>query len=91
MLLRLANLSMWLVAWVFSYSQVNTLPALRIAASPPRIDGSLEDNAWKEAPVATGFIQNFPSFGSAASQKTEVRIVYDDSAIYIGAYLYDNP
>ncbi|MGK2864599.1 MAG: DUF5916 domain-containing protein, partial [Chitinophagaceae bacterium] len=44
-----------------------------------------------EAPVATGFIQNFPSFGSAASQKTEVRIVYDDSAIYIGAYLYDNP
>ncbi len=64
---------------------------LRIAASPPRIDGSLEDIAWKEVPVATGFIQNFPSFGKPASQKTEVRIVYDNSAIYIGAYLYDDP
>ncbi len=91
MLLRLNILTFWLVAWVFSFSQVNTLPALKIAFSPPGIDGNLDDIAWKDAPVATGFIQNFPRFGSAASQKTEVRIVYDDSAIYIAAYLFDNP
>jgi hypothetical protein len=41
--------------------------------------------------VATDFIQNFPNYGSPALAKTEVRILYDNSAIYIGAYLYDDP
>ena len=43
------------------------------------------------APIASGFIQNFPSYGSDASVKTEIRILYDNSAVYIGAYLYDDP
>jgi hypothetical protein len=41
--------------------------------------------------VATDFIQNFPNYGSPAIAKTEVRILYDNSAIYIGAYLHDDP
>ena len=75
----------------FVFSQEKTLPAIKIAQDPPIIDGSLDDSAWIEAPVAANFIQNFPSFGLAASQKTEVKIIYDNSAIYIGAYLYDDP
>jgi hypothetical protein len=39
----------------------------------------------------TDFIQSFPNVGEPASQKTEVKILYDDNAIYIGAYLYDDP
>ena len=51
----------------------------------------LDDAAWNKCTCATDFIQNFPHIGLAASQKTEVKIIYDNSAIYIGAYLYDDP
>lgn len=60
------------------------------AAVAPKIDGDLNDAVWNSAPVATEFIQNFPTFGIAATTKTEVRILYDDAAIYIGAYMYDD-
>ena len=55
------------------------------------MDGVLDDAAWQNVPSGTDFIQNFPTYGAAASQRTEVKIVYDDSAIYIGAHLYDDP
>jgi len=55
------------------------------------MDGNLDDSAWLNVPVLTDFIQNFPSFGIPVSKRTEVKIVYDNSAIYIGAYLYDDP
>lgn len=58
---------------------------------PPIIDGSLNEESWKNAPEAINFVQNSPNFGLPASQKTVVKILYDDDAIYIGAYLYDNP
>jgi hypothetical protein len=47
--------------------------------------------AWKKASKATDFIQKFPNYGSPASVKTEVKITYDNSAVYIGAYLHDDP
>ena len=72
------------------FSQVKTLQAIRIAQAPT-IDGNLDEPAWKNASVATDFIQNFPTFGIPASQKTTVLLAYDNSAIYIGAYLYDDP
>jgi hypothetical protein len=61
------------------------------AEQAPKIDGELNDMVWGKAPVLTDFIQNFPNYGSPASVKTTVRILYDNSAIYIGAYLYDDP
>lgn len=56
-----------------------------------RIDGSLDESVWQSAPSAEGFITSKPSFGLTASDSTTVRILYDNSAIYIGAYLYGNP
>ena len=73
------------------FSQEKTLPAIKFAQPPPIIDGNLDDSAWIDVPVATNFIQNFPSFGLPSSQTTVVKVAYDNSAIYIGAYLYDNP
>lgn len=91
MLLRkLICLPLLLLGCLSLFSQVKTLQAVK-TDHPPAIDGKLDDAAWKDAEIATGFIQNFPTFGLPASQKTEVKIVYDNSAIYIGAYLYDNP
>ena len=71
-------------------SQVKTLQALRVDQAP-RIDGNLDDSAWTNVTPATDFIQNFPTYGLPASVKTEVKIVYDNNAIFIGAYLYDDP
>jgi hypothetical protein len=56
----------------------------------PRIDGSLDDSAWQYAPVAFDFITNTPVFGNPATVRTSVRVVYDNTSIYIGAYLYDD-
>ncbi|MBL7739546.1 MAG: carbohydrate binding family 9 domain-containing protein [Chitinophagaceae bacterium] len=72
------------------FSQPRSIQAVK-AGQPPKIDGMLNDPAWQNVLPATGFIQNYPSFGQPASQKTEVKIIYDNSAIYIGAYLYDDP
>jgi hypothetical protein len=72
------------------FSQAKTLPAVKISQAP-KIDGSLSDAIWAKVPVLDGFIQNFPAFGLPVSQKTEVRVAYDNTAIYVGAYLYDDP
>ncbi len=53
------------------------------------IDGFLNDVAWKESEIATDFIQTDPVFQDPVSQKTEVRILYTDRGIYVGAMLYD--
>lgn len=65
--------------------------ALRISESVS-IDGKMDEPAWKNAPVASQFIMLEPDNGAPESndRKTEVKILYDDNAIYIGAVLYDN-
>src|SRR6185312_12457485 len=73
-----------------SYSQVKVTRAVKVS-TPPRIDGSLDDASWHDAPIATDFITRSPVFGKSATSRTEVRIVYDNNSIYIGAYIYDNP
>jgi hypothetical protein len=56
---------------------------------PPALDGRLDDAAWSAAPVADGFVQARPASGAAATQPTEVRVVYDDGAIYVAARMHD--
>jgi hypothetical protein len=61
-------------------------------ATAPKIDGDISDIEWQKAPVASDFIQYSPYSGKPASHGTEVRILYDDEAIYIAAMMYDtNP
>jgi hypothetical protein len=59
------------------------------AEAAPIIDGVLADVAWSEAPVISGFVQREPLEGTAASERTEVRILYDDQALYLAAWLFD--
>jgi hypothetical protein len=56
------------------------------------IDGKLEESIWQSVPVATDFIMFQPDNGKkvAENKKTEVRVLYDNEAIYIGALLYDD-
>jgi len=62
------------------------------AVSEIEIDAVLDEESWKNAPVSTGFTTLQPNPGLPASQRTEVRILYDNTGLYIAAYLYDeNP
>ncbi len=56
-----------------------------------KIDGVLDEPFWQTAEVAKEFTQTSPIAGERASQPTEVRVVYDDESIYIGAICYDTP
>lgn len=66
-----------------------TLRALR-AANAPVIDGQLADDAWAQAPVADHFRQRDPDEGQPATERTEIRVLYDDYALYVGARLHDS-
>lgn len=54
-----------------------------------RVDGVLDEEGWASATPITEFTQVQPSEGQPASERTEIRILYDDDALYIGARLYD--
>jgi Domain of unknown function (DUF5916)/Carbohydrate family 9 binding domain-like len=65
--------------------------ATRVAKAPV-IDGDLSDDAWKNAQEITAFTQHDPDDGKPPTQKTVVKVVYDNDAIYVGAMMYDtNP
>jgi hypothetical protein len=59
------------------------------ASGPLEIDGRLDEPAWAEAPSIRTFTQREPDEGAAVSQPTEVRILFDDDALYVGARLED--
>ncbi len=58
--------------------------------SPPVLDGFLNDSVWQQAQPATGFTQRDPEEGQAASEPTEIRVLYDDDALYFGCMFDDN-
>jgi hypothetical protein len=60
------------------------------ATDPPLIDGRLDDAAWAQAPLMTGFIQREPRDGQPASERTDVRVVFDDEALYVGVWAFDS-
>ena len=57
--------------------------------SPPAIDGRLDDEAWAGVSAADGFTQQDPDEGRPATERTELRVAYDDVALYIGARMFD--
>jgi hypothetical protein len=73
-----------------TFSQQKTIVSVK-TLEDIRIDGYLDDAAWQKAPIIKEFTQNFPDVGQPATTKTEVRVLYDNTAIYVSAYLYDNP
>jgi len=59
--------------------------------TPPSIDGVLDEQVWEHAtPVTDDFIQHSPDCGEPMTEATEIRILYDDDAIYFGLTMYDS-
>ena len=79
------------VSPAFADSLAVALPPVRAvrASSPITIDGALSEEVWKSDNAVTDFKQRDPDEGAPASQKSEVRVAYDEDAIYVGARLYD--
>jgi len=69
---------------------VKKLQATKITTAP-KIDGVLDEDVWKNAPIATDFIELNPIAGrhEKPEERTEVRILYDNTAIYVGAHMYE--
>ena len=56
----------------------------------PEIDGVLDDSVWETAPVIDEFIQQDPDEGAPATEKTEVRVLYDGSNLYFGVRVFES-
>ncbi|HMJ83581.1 MAG TPA: DUF5916 domain-containing protein [Vicinamibacterales bacterium] len=65
-----------------------SIPAIRVD-QPPKIDGVLDDEVWKKAPLVEEFTQQEPREGAAASERTEVRVLYDGKTLHIGVHAFD--
>ncbi|MGB2868745.1 MAG: DUF5916 domain-containing protein [Bacteroidota bacterium] len=73
------------------YPQDNNQPIIAVRViEPPHVDGILTDEAWKLASSISTFTQRELEEGKPGSERTEVKIVYDDHALYIGFWGYDS-
>ncbi|MBW3629579.1 MAG: carbohydrate binding family 9 domain-containing protein [Gemmatimonadetes bacterium] len=59
-------------------------------SGPVALDGRLDEAAWAAATPVGEFTQQRPNEGAAPTERTEVRFLYDEEAIYIGARMYDS-
>ena len=70
-------------------SQGKVVRAIRVEESPV-LDGNLDELLWRQVPVISDFLQRDPREGEPATEKTEVKIIYTDTAIYFGVVCYDS-
>ncbi len=68
---------------------VKTIEAMRIT-TPPKIDAVMNEAFWNDVPVAGNFVEYSPRNGTLPPFSTEIRIAYDDVALYIFATMYDS-
>jgi len=73
-------------------SQNDPRPAAHAVArtAPIVIDGRLGDEGWRDVPVIADFRQHQPDEGLAPTQRTELRIVYDEEALFVAARMFDS-
>ncbi|MEO8620668.1 MAG: DUF5916 domain-containing protein [bacterium] len=57
--------------------------------SPVKIDGHIDEDAWAKATPITNFTQIDPDEGKPGTQRTEVRFLYDQDALYVAARMFD--
>lgn len=80
-----------IVCSISTFGQKKTLQAKSISENIT-IDGKINEQIWESASIATDFIMFEPDNGKPinSDKKTEVKVLYDNNAIYISALLYDN-
>lgn len=71
------------------FAQTNKILTTHLISTPISIDGVLNEKVWEKADIATDFVQSSPVLGKKAGQKTIVRTLYDNEALYVSAVLFD--
>src|SRR5687767_1273437 len=61
-----------------------TLRAHPRGAAEIELDGRLDEPVWREAEVSTSFTERTPAHGARARVSHELRVIYDEDAIYVG-------
>jgi hypothetical protein len=64
--------------------------AVHAGSAAPTVDGRLADEIWASAPASSDFTQVLPTDGSAPSERSLIRVVYDDDALYVAARMFDS-
>ena len=72
-----------------SAGRLDIVEAVR-RSDPIALDGRITDPDWANAPVISNFTQSDPIEGAPPTERTEVRVVYDDDAIYVTARMFDS-
>ena len=60
-----------------------------VVSQKPVVDGRLDDPAWRDVAPLSDFVQRELHEGQPVTERTEVRILSDGEAIYVGAWMYD--
>lgn len=76
---------------LWSYAQKKTLQT-QFTSESISVDGKLDEPAWENAVLATDFVMYQPDNGKPIpeNRKTEIKVLYNNDAIYIGAILHDD-
>src|SRR5262245_36180543 len=73
----------------YSHDRGPAAPAVRTDGTFA-VDGVLDEAAWMAATPITDLRQSTPDPGAPGTQKSEIRILYDDDNLYVGAWLFEN-
>jgi hypothetical protein len=64
------------------------LLAFYVGESAPRLDGRLDDEGWQRAQAIDDMIQNDPNNMQPPTERTVVKVLYDDHSVYVGVINY---
>jgi Carbohydrate family 9 binding domain-like len=78
-----------LISTQIVFAQTKQYDASKVT-STIKIDGKIDDAAWASINSINDFITSYPDFGKTPSKKTEVKIIYDNTAMYVLALMYDD-
>lgn len=76
-----------LLIWTVNAATIQACKVL----TPPKIDGKLDDDIWKQAFVVTEFVQREPNTGEPVSEETIAYICYDKNYLYVGFFCAEDP
>ncbi|HEY9479237.1 MAG TPA: hypothetical protein VIP79_04080, partial [Gemmatimonadaceae bacterium] len=66
------------------------IQAVHLERAAVKVDGKLDDAAWRSAKWVSDFVQREPSEGAPPTERTEVAFLYDDDALYVGARMFSD-
>ncbi len=89
-ILSWVNGSLYILLGARAQNSIERVAQAKRVNSSPKLDGDLNEALWKEASTISQFLQRDPREGEPATEKTEVKIIYTDTAIFFGVVCFDS-